>query len=124
FEATELFLAGDVHPEFDDDGAVVGELLFEVVELAVGALPFIGPAEALEAFDEHAAIPGAVEDGDEAVTGDLPPEAPKVVEVFFLVGGFADGDDAAVAHVDGAGEAADGTAFAGGVPALEDEDDR
>ena len=99
------------------------ELRLEVVQFGVGALPFGFAAEAFEAFDEHAAIPGAVVNRDAAGTRDVAPEAPEVVVHFFLVGGFRDGDDAEVAGIEGAGEAADRAALAGGIPAFEDPDD-
>ena len=48
--------------QLDDAHAVVGQRALELVDLAVGALPFVLAAETLDPLDQHAAVPGAVED--------------------------------------------------------------
>jgi hypothetical protein len=51
-----------MHPELDDDGTVIDECPFEVHNLLNGALHGGTVNEALDAFDEYAAIPTAVKD--------------------------------------------------------------
>ena len=122
-EAAELLLGGEMEPEFEYDDAVVRQLGFEFIEFVVGAPPFRGSAETLDPLDEHATVPGSIVDGDAAGSGHMAPESPQVMVGLFLVGGFGDRDDAIVAGIDGAGEAADGAALAGGIPALENPHD-
>ena len=76
------------------------ELVLEVVDLVVGAPPLVLLREALDALDQHAAVPGAVEDQDLAVARQVPPEAPQVVVRLLLVGRRRDRDDAVVARVE------------------------
>ena len=123
-EAAQLLPVRDVQPIFQDDGAVVGELPLEIVNLGEGALPVLLVAKALDPLNEDAPIPRAIKHGGAAVARDVAPESPEVVRVFFLGGRLRDRDDAVVPRVDRAGEAANGAALAGRVPALEGEDDR
>ena len=57
-----LFLLADMHQDLHDAHAVLDQLVLELVDLVIGALPGGLVAEALDALDQHAAIPGAVED--------------------------------------------------------------
>src|SRR6185437_11439471 len=59
-EAAELLLLAHLEPELDEDEAVPGELLLEVVDLGVRAHPVRLGGEALDALDEHAAVPRPV----------------------------------------------------------------
>ena len=77
--------------------------------------------EALDALDEHAPVPAAVEDGEVPAARQVPPEAPEVGLRALLLGGRRDGDDVVAARVERARHAPDRAALAGGVVALEDE---
>ena len=123
-EALELFLRADLEPELDQHASVAHELLLEVVDLAVGAHPVVLGAQALDALDQHAPVPGAVEDGDAPVGRQPPPEPPQVGLGQFLVSRRGDGVHLVLARVERAGDAADGAALAGGVHALERDQHR
>src|SRR4051794_31430602 len=60
-EALELLLVGDVHPELEHEHALGGERALELDDLAVRPPPLRFGREALDALDEHAAVPAAVE---------------------------------------------------------------
>ena len=77
------------------------ELLLEVVDLAVGAHPVGLGAEPLDPLDQHAAVPGAVEDGEPPVPREVAPEAPEVGLRALLLGRRRDRDVVA-ARVEGA----------------------
>ncbi|MNS58653.1 hypothetical protein D3C72_915800 [compost metagenome] len=75
-EPFQLHVGGDCKPEFQHQRAARDELLFEVVDLGVRPAPFGGRDQLFDAFDQHPAIPGAVEDRDASVARDAAPEAP------------------------------------------------
>ncbi len=75
--------------------------------------------EALHPLDQHAAVPGAVEDRDLPALRQAPPEAVEVVARLVLALRGADGIDDVAARIEFLGDALDGAAFAGRVPALE-----
>src|SRR5262249_27085669 len=77
-EAVQLLLLRDREPELDHDDVVVREMLLEVVDLGVGAHPVGLAAQPLDALDQHAPVPRAVEDREAAATRDVAPEAPQV----------------------------------------------
>src|SRR6185312_142162 len=122
-ETPLLLVLGDGQEHLHQDHAVVDELALELVDLAVGALPRLLLAELLHALDEHAPVPGAIEDSPAAVLGHARPEAPQVVVLLLLVRRRADGVDVIAARVELLGHALDGAALARGVPAFEGEDD-
>ena len=71
FEADELFVFGDMEPEFDEHGAIIDEHLFEIIDLPIRALPGRLGAEALDTLDEHTPIPRAIVDGHVATLRQL-----------------------------------------------------
>ena len=62
------------------------ERRLEVDDLLVAAPPLLLRGEALDALDEHPAVPAAVEHGHPAEAGQLPVEAPQVVVTLLVVG--------------------------------------
>src|SRR5204863_5919864 len=78
-EALELLLLGDVHPELDEDRALGGLDALEVVDLVIRPLPLLAGREALDALDEHPAVPRAIEDRHAAPPGQRVHEAVEVV---------------------------------------------
>ena len=90
-KAFELRFRIDVDPELENDRAVIGEFFFKLVDLAVGALPVVLAAVALDALDHDAAVPAAVEDGDVSGLGQARPEAPEVLTVLFVRRGAGNG---------------------------------
>ena len=66
---------GDVQPELDQHEVLLVEHLLEGVDLVVGALPRALGGEALDALDQHAAVPRAVEHGHPAPARQQRPEA-------------------------------------------------
>src|SRR6476659_978200 len=111
-EAAQLLGGRDGQPELGDDGAGLGELLLELVDLAVGAHPVELGAELLHALHQHAPVPGAVEDRRLAVSRDVAPEAPQVRLRAFFVGRRGHRDHSEEARVHGLREAPDGAALA------------
>src|SRR5262249_20879483 len=123
-ESAQLLLGADGQPELDEDSAEIDLLTLEIVDLRIGALPFLRRGEALDALHQHPAVPGAVEDDHPSRGGQAAPEAPEVRMGLLLVGWSGDGHHAVIAGVHGAREPADGASLAGGVGALEDQDGR
>ena len=64
---------------FCEHVAALHELVLEVVDLVVGALPLGGGGKPLDALHQHAAVPGAVVDDERPGRRQVPPEAPEVV---------------------------------------------
>src|SRR5207244_3717440 len=92
-ETLQLFFGGDGEPELDNDGAVAMQLVLEIVDLGIGAHPVGFGTIALDALDQHPAIPGAIENDNAAESRQVAPEAPQIgVSALFLVG-RGDGDD-------------------------------
>ena len=118
-EPAQLLLGVDVEPELHDRDAARVELLLEVVDLAVRAQPVGLAAEALDALDEHAPVPGAVEDRDAPAPRHVPPEAPQVRLRALLLGRRGERHDAVRAGVERARDPTDGAALARGVRPLE-----
>ena len=75
-EALVLFLLGDVEEYLHDGSAVVGLLRFEFVDFVIAAAPLRLGDQTLDPFNQHAAVPASVEDGDFLRCGELVPEAP------------------------------------------------
>ena len=69
FEAAQLLLVREVHPELDHDHALFGQGVFEVVDLVVGPAPLLLGGQLLHPLDQDPAVPAAVEDGHAAPTG-------------------------------------------------------
>ena len=62
-EATVLLFRADVNPELEQHRAVIHQLFLEIVNLLIGAPPFMGPGETLHPFHQYAAIPRSIIDG-------------------------------------------------------------
>ena len=86
-------------------------------------MPRLGGAVALDALDEHAPVPGAVEDRDLPVLGEPPPEAEQVVALAVVAVRSGDRPDHVATRVEALGQPLDGAALAGGIRPLEDDDD-
>src|SRR5262249_3789521 len=123
-EAAELLLLADREPELGEDQAVARQVFLEIVDLAIGAKPVVLLGEALNALDQHAAIPGSVEDRDMAAARNLAPEPPEIGMRALLVGRRRDRHDAEEPRVEPADYAPDRPALAGGVGSLKHDDSR
>jgi len=62
-ESPLLLVFGDVEPELHQEPAAVGQLPLELPDIVVGLLPLLLGGKVLDALDQHAAVPGAVEQG-------------------------------------------------------------
>src|SRR5579883_416438 len=118
-----LLLLADMHEQLDEAHAGVGQRVLELVDLAVGALPFRRGAETLDPLDQHTAIPGAVEDRPVCRRRDALPEAPQEMAALLLGGRRADAPDLGRARFQAEHDALDQAAFAGGIPAVDADDD-
>src|SRR3989338_4263424 len=122
-ETPELFILADGEPELDHHDIVAHQLRLEVVDLTVSAHPVSFRAVALDALDQHAAIPGTVENRHPVAPRDMPPETPQVGLGALFLGGRGDRDDVVLARIQRAGDAADRAALAGSIVTLEHGDD-
>src|SRR6185503_13239685 len=93
-------------------------------DLAVGAHPVGLGAETLDALDEHAPVPRAIEDREAALSRSVAPEAPQVRLRALLFGRRGDRDVRIRARIERSGHAADRAALASRVVAFEHGDDR
>src|SRR3954453_12868871 len=123
-EALQLLGLGDVQEELGEDQAVVGQHALEVVDLAVGPPPLLLGGEALDALDEHAPVPGAIEHGHPAPAGQRGDKAVQVVVALLVGRRCGERLDADVAGVERGDETLDGAALAARVPALEQDAQR
>ena len=98
--------------------------MLKVIDFGVRAQPIGFAAESLDAFDEHAAVPGTIEDADPTDTRNMPPEAPHVRLRTLLLSRRGDRDDLVLARIHGRRDAADAAALAGGIGAFEGQDQR
>ena len=107
-EAAQLFVGGNLEPEFDDHRPCRHQLVLEIVDLGVGPQPVGFGAEALDPLDQYPAVPtsgrrcrcarcaaGAARSA-RGRAGRAPP------------GGRGDGNDLVLAGVDGLDRASDG----------------
>ncbi len=89
-----------------------------------GAPPLLLGREALDALDEHAAVPGAVEDGHATPSPAAGPRSARGSDGALVGRRRRERRDAHVARVQRGQQALDRAAFAGGVPALHDDGQR
>jgi hypothetical protein len=113
-----------VHPELDQDRALGRQRRLEVDDLAVRPAPGLLGGEALDPLDEHPAVPGAVEDGHAAPAREHRPEAPEEVVPLLVVRRRRELRHPRVPRVELVDQPLDGAALAGGVPALEQHQQR
>src|SRR6478752_733886 len=121
-EAARLLFERDVQPELDQHYAAVHQLVLELVDLLVRALPLDLAREAFDALDQNPAVPAAIEDGDPAAARQMPPKAPQIVVCPLFVGRRRDGDDPVAARVERPGDAPNRAALAGRVWPFEQQD--
>src|SRR4029077_1711835 len=76
-EPPELLLGTDVQPQLDDDDAFEGVGPLELDDLLVGPTPLLVGRESLDAFDEHAPVPTAIEHRHATEARHVRIEAPK-----------------------------------------------
>ena len=95
------------------------QLLLEIVDLRVSAHPVGLLAEPLDALDQHAPVPGAVENRKPPAPRDVPPETPQVRLCALFLGRRGDGNALIAPRIQRPRDAANRTALAGGVIALE-----
>ena len=74
-EPLGLLFGCDMEEDLRDMRPVVDECALEVVDLAIGALPFRLGGEPFDALHQHAAVPRPVEDNDLTLVGQPLPEA-------------------------------------------------
>ena len=98
--------------------------MLEIVDLRIGAQPVGFGTEALDALDQDAAVPGAVEDRHPAVARNVPPETPQIGLRALFLGRRGHRDDLVIARVHRRGDAADGAALAGRIGTFEGADQR
>ena len=79
---------------------MLDELLLELADLGIGALPFLFGREALDPFDQDAAVPAAVEDREPPGARQVTPESPEVVLGALFVGRRGDRNDLVRAGVE------------------------
>src|SRR6266508_1730749 len=113
-----------MHPELAYNCAELDQLALELADLGVGALPLVVAREALDALDQHAPVPRAVEDADIAARWQPPPEAVEIMVRFVVALRRSNRMDHIAARVELLGDALDRPAFPGSVPALEHQHDR
>src|SRR5690606_25855106 len=77
-EALQLLVLADSEPELVDDHSRFGELQLERVDLIVSAAPVRLGREAPHPLDEHAPVPGTIEDREPAALRQVAPETPQV----------------------------------------------
>ncbi len=125
-EAAQLLLRADLNPEFGDDHPEIHQLPLELVDLTISALPLLLRGEALDALDQHPAIPTAVEDQDLLLIRGLEaaPKAPQIMVRGVLALGGRDGENLVAARIQLLGDPLDIPALAARVPALVGDDER
>ena len=122
-EAAPLLLAAHREPELDQVDAAVHEVALELRRLAHEFVVLLVAAEAHHALDAGAVVPGAVEQHDLAARRQVPDVALEIPLAAFLVGRLLQRHDARAARIQVLHEALDRAALAGGVAALEQDDD-
>ncbi len=123
-EAAGLLVARDVEVELEDEDVVVGEETFEFVDVSKTAARDVARDEFVDARGEDVFVVRAVEDADHAARRDLCVDAPEEVVAGLERRGDFEGSDVAALRVDAGEDVADGAVFAGGVHALEDDEQR
>ena len=108
-----------MNQDLDDAHAVVGQLVFELVDLVIGPLPGGDAAQTLYSLDQHATVPGAIEDRPIARRRQPLPEAPQVVAALLLGRRRTDAPDMRRFRLEAGDDALDEAALAGGIPAVE-----
>ena len=121
-QALSLLFVADVEENFDNGNAFVGQHAFKVIDVVEAFFPDFGRLEVSDADGEHVFVLAAVEDDDFAQRGDGLVDAPEVVVAQLQRGRFAEGGDMDALRVEPAEDMADGAVLAGGVHALQDDE--
>ena len=98
-------------PEFDQHE-------FELVDLAIGAAPFLVGREAFDALHQHTAIPGPIERNELTLLRQASPEALKIVLGALVLVRRSDRVNLETTWIEGPAKAANEAALAGGIPSL------
>src|SRR5260370_24718550 len=122
-KASFLLLVAYGEPVFQQDDAGVDEHTLELWAGAEELNVLVLRAEAHDVFHSCPVVPTAVEQDDLTGGGQMGDVALEVPLRSFRVGGLAKGDDTAATGVQRLGNALDGSAFSGGVTALEQHDE-
>ena len=123
-EPLALLVLVDGEEELDDRRAVVGEDPLEVVDLVVARRPDLARHEVMHAHDQHVLVVRSIEDADLALARHLLVDAPQVVVGELLGGRDLEGRDRAALRVERLHDLVDRAVLAGGIDALEDDEDR
>src|SRR3984893_2149798 len=121
-EASQLLRLADLQPELDDNRVAGGELFLELVDLVVGTHPLVDGAIAFDPLDQHASVPGAIENRDPTVRWNIAPEAPQIRLRALFFGRRGDGHGDVLPCIERTGDAAHRAALARGIRALEGKD--
>ena len=122
FKTAQLLVAAGLQPELDHDDAGRTELVFEVVDLVVGAQPVVFAAKAFHALDQHAPVPGAVKNGQVPTARQVMPEAPQIGLGLLGLVGRGHRHDLVLPGIQRRRNAPDGAALAGRIRAFERAD--
>ena len=98
------------------------ERSLEVDDLVVRPRPLLGRGEALDALDEHTAVPAAIEHAHPAEAGDLAEEAAQEVMPLLVGGRRGVRLDRVVAGIEVLDDALDRPTLAAGIATLEDDE--
>lgn len=123
-KTSKLCILVNLNPEFQDDSAPIGELLFKFIDFGVCTLPVIFLAEAFQTLYHHPSIPGAVKQDDVSAFGQILPESPQIVAGKLIRFWSSDRDYLITARVQSTGNAFDVAAFSSGVPTFIGKDYR
>ena len=122
-EAPLLLVVGDGEPVLDEDDPGADEHALELRAGAHELLVLLLGAEPHDALDAGAVVPGAVEQDDLAGGGQVGDVALEVPLRALALGRGGQGGDPPAARARALGDALDHAALAGGVAALEEDDD-
>jgi hypothetical protein len=121
-EAACLLGAGDVQEELEDDDVVVDEHALEGVDVFEATTHRLGGDELVDTRGEDVFVVRAVEDADHASGRDCGVSAPEEVVTGLKRCGHLERGDIAALGVDAGEDVADGAVLAGGVHALENDE--
>ena len=99
----------------------VDQHALELVDLTIGASPFLGGRQTFDALHQHAAIPGPVEHNNLPLRWQTLPEALKVVLGALMLIRRGNWVDFETTRIESPAETPDDAALAGGIPSLKHE---
>src|SRR5277367_6117938 len=101
--------------DFDDQGTVLYQESFELIDFPVGPFPLCGRGESFHPFHKHSAIPGSIKDRYLAIGRQLAPESPKIMMLILFLRRFDDRINTEGSRVEFLDQALDCATFAGRV---------